>query len=86
MADNLTNRPRWSIAPYFIVDDVVATVEGSWPKYSASMGPRDRVHSFGRTKRACPRVRRAMPPPGKKASRSQVADRDLEGRKGCQAR
>jgi hypothetical protein len=41
MADNPTNRPRWSIAPYFIVDDVVATVEGSWPKYSASMGPRD---------------------------------------------
>jgi predicted enzyme related to lactoylglutathione lyase len=25
MADTLTNRPRWHIAPYFIVDDVVAT-------------------------------------------------------------
>lgn len=25
MADNVTNRTRWSIAPYFIVDDVVAT-------------------------------------------------------------
>ena len=25
MADNVANRPRWSIAPYFIVDDVVAT-------------------------------------------------------------
>src|SRR5689334_16360280 len=25
MADNRTKRPQWSIAPYFIVDDVVAT-------------------------------------------------------------
>jgi predicted enzyme related to lactoylglutathione lyase len=25
MPDNVTNRPRWCIAPYFIVDDVVAT-------------------------------------------------------------
>jgi predicted enzyme related to lactoylglutathione lyase len=25
MADGTGNRPRWSIAPYFIVDDVVAT-------------------------------------------------------------
>jgi uncharacterized glyoxalase superfamily protein PhnB len=25
MADNTTNPPSWSIAPYFIVDDVVAT-------------------------------------------------------------
>ena len=25
MADDPTNRPRWRIAPYFIVDDVVAT-------------------------------------------------------------
>ena len=25
MADNVTDRPPWSIAPYFIVDDVVAT-------------------------------------------------------------
>src|SRR6516164_7686929 len=25
MADNVTDRPRWFIAPYFIVDDVVAT-------------------------------------------------------------
>jgi predicted enzyme related to lactoylglutathione lyase len=25
MADKVTNRPRWTIAPYFIVDDVVAT-------------------------------------------------------------
>jgi uncharacterized glyoxalase superfamily protein PhnB len=25
MADNTTNRASWSIAPYFIVDDVVAT-------------------------------------------------------------
>lgn len=25
MADNVRDRPRWSIAPYFIVDDVVAT-------------------------------------------------------------
>ena len=25
MADNVSNRTRWSIAPYFLVDDVVAT-------------------------------------------------------------
>jgi uncharacterized glyoxalase superfamily protein PhnB len=25
MPDNPANRPRWSIAPYFLVDDVVAT-------------------------------------------------------------
>ena len=25
MADNAANRPGWSIAPYFIVDDVVAS-------------------------------------------------------------
>jgi hypothetical protein len=25
MAENLTDRPRWNIAPYFIVDDVMAT-------------------------------------------------------------
>ncbi len=25
MADNAENRPRWSIAPYFIVDDVMTT-------------------------------------------------------------
>ena len=25
MADDVSNRPRWRIAPYFLVDDVVAT-------------------------------------------------------------
>lgn len=25
MADNVANQPRWTIAPYFIVDDVVTT-------------------------------------------------------------
>ena len=25
MADQVSARPRWSVAPYFIVDDVVAT-------------------------------------------------------------
>src|SRR5262249_39573328 len=39
-----------------------------------------------RTQRAWPGVRRAMPPPGKKAARSKLADRDWESRKGCQAR
>ncbi|HMF15441.1 MAG TPA: VOC family protein [Gemmataceae bacterium] len=27
MADNATDRPRWTIAPYFIVDDVVASAD-----------------------------------------------------------
>ena len=25
MADNKADRPRWSVAPYFVVDDVIAT-------------------------------------------------------------
>jgi hypothetical protein len=29
MADNLTDRPRWSIVPYFIVEDVVATANAA---------------------------------------------------------
>ena len=32
MADDPTNRPRWRIAPYFIVDDVVATANYYWDK------------------------------------------------------
>jgi len=27
MPDNVTNRPRWNIAPYFIVDDVAVTAD-----------------------------------------------------------
>ena len=31
MTDNVANRARWTIAPYFLVDDVVATANYTRP-------------------------------------------------------